>query len=129
MEVRLEPGDVAFKYGRKLKNDAVKVLIESKEENDGGISRATITVVYELDISGVFSSKKNNEPADGKPYLINFDEVGYVGNGDLFSGDLQKSELYITISDAKVYLNTRIPLVDAKKRENIQKRLTDAENA
>ena len=123
---QLEPGDVAFKYGKKLANNAVKVLIESKQdENTGKISQAKITITYELDTNWVFSPNTKNDPAYPGLYRVNFDEVGYVGNGDIAKGDLQSSELYITFIDDQAFLNTRIPLKDAKKRENINKRETD----
>lgn len=125
---QLEAGDVAFSFGKKLLNNAVSVLIESKENAvSGDISTARITIIYDLDTDGIFSPNKKNDPEQPGPYIVNFDEVGYVGNGDIFSGKLDLSELYVTFSGNQAYLNARIPLADAKKRENIDKKGTGAD--
>jgi hypothetical protein len=128
MNPQLDAGDVAFSYGKKLHNKSVQVLIESEEdEKDGGISSAKITITYVLDTDGIFSPNKENVPPHTGRYVVNFDEVGYVGNGDIANGNLELSELYITFVGDQAYLNTRIPLKDAKKRENINLRLTDTD--
>jgi hypothetical protein len=125
---QLEAGDVAFSYGKKLHNNAVSVRIESKEDTQSGkISAAKITIVYELDPMEFLSSNTKNVPDEPGPYIVNFDEVGYVGNGEIFNDDLENSELYVTFIGDQAYLNTRIPLADAKKRENINKRETAAD--
>jgi hypothetical protein len=128
MNPQLEPGDVAFSYGKKLLNNAVSVRIESKEDTQSGkISAAKITIVYEIDPIDVLSPNTKNNPEQPGLYIVNFDEVGYVGNGNIFNNNLQDSELYVTFIGDQAYLNTRIPLADAKKRENINKRETGAD--
>lgn len=119
-DYKLQAGDIGFNYGGKLPNKSIKV--ETKAEEDpqtGKILSASITVTYELDPAFVFSSKRENNPTVAGGYELSLNEVGYSGKADIFKGNLANSEMTLTFSGQQAYLNARIPLKDAKKRENI----------
>jgi len=115
--------DIAFKYGKKLANNSVKVdLSSSLDATTGKVAAAAFTITYVLDPRYVISPKTPNlpqlPPVTGN-YHVNYDEVGYAGNADLAKGDLANSELSITFQDSQAYLNVKIPLKPAIKRDSI----------
>jgi hypothetical protein len=116
---QLLPGELAFGFGNTLPaldGNSSSVQILADFDASGTVISAQLVIIYPIDPDNIKSSTSPNEPPVAGGYQVNFNEVGFPGNKELFDTQLI-SDLFVSFTNSGPYLNVKLPLTDAIKRD------------
>jgi len=124
MADRLTSTDLALNYGinlQKLPGGKVTAKIVTTPNGTGGFTTAQFQISYDLDPNFLKNSKSPNDPPDNKEYQVNFNELGFPKDKDLFdpnSKNVPQHKITVNFEGGMPVLTASIPLMDPIKRDS-----------
>ena len=118
---QLAPGELAFEYGNGLKllnPNAASVQIKTQSDASGVITSAQLVITYNIKPDNLKSHTSQNTPIVQGGYQINYNEVGFPANSELFDPSALSNDLNVSFNDDSGYLNVKLPIKNYLKRDN-----------